>query len=207
MTTAQGDTTQPIADWAEGDGDVTGLLEGWRHGDEAALNQLMELIYGELRRLATAYLRRERSDHTLRTSDLVHETYLRLVGQKRTRWQSRAQFFGVAAQMMRRILVNHAHSHLTAKRGRGARKLSLDEAMTVSAERAPELIALDDELRSLAAIDPQQGRIVELRFFGGLTRKEIAQVLGISTATVARKWRMARAWLYHSLTEGDSSAT
>ncbi len=185
-------------------GDVTQLLEDWRQGDEDALSELMQLIYDELHQLAASHLRRERSDHTLKTGDLVHETYLRLVDQKRARWQNRAQFFGIAATMMRRILVNHAHRHLTAKRGRGARKLSLDEAVTLSAERAPELVALDDALQSLAAIDPQQARIVELRFFAGLAREDIGEVLGISPATVTRKWRMARAWLYRSLAEREA---
>lgn len=187
-------------------GDVTQLLEDWRRGDEDAPNQLLELIYDQLHQLAARHLRHERSDHTLKTGDLVHETYLRLADQKRAGWQNRAQFFGIAATMMRRILVNHAHRHLAAKRGQGARKLSLDEAVTLSAERAPELVALDDALSRLAAIDAQQARIVELRFFAGLGREEIALVLGISSATVTRRWRMARAWLYRSLTERERPA-
>ena len=182
-------------------GDVTQLLEDWRLGDEDASSRLMRLIYDELHLLAARQLRHERSDHTLKTGDLVHETYLRLVDQKRARWQNRAHFFGIAATMMRRILVNHAHRHLAAKRGRGARKLSLDEALTLSAERSPELIALDDALKELSAIDPQQARIVELRFFAGLTIQEIAQVIDVSAATVTRRWRTARAWLYRSLAE------
>ena len=183
--------------------DVTRLLEDWRQGDEDALAQLMRQIYDELRQIAARHLRRERPEHTLKTSDLVHETYLRLVDQKGARWQNRAQFFAVAATMMRRILVNHAHRHLAAKRGGGARKLSLDEALTLSAERAPELVALDEALNDLAAIDPHQARIVELRFFAGLKRDEIALVLDMSPATVTRKWRMARAWLYRSLSESQ----
>ncbi len=183
-------------------GEVTQLLKAWSDGNEEALAELMPAVYDELHSLAASYLRRERPDHTLQTSALVHEAYLRLVDQKRVRWHNRVHFFGIAAQAMRRILVDHARSQLYAKRGSGVRKLSLDEALTVSAQRAPELIALDDALTSLAAMDPQQARIVELRFFAGLTSEEIGHVLDVSVSTVTRGWRTARAWLYRSLTEG-----
>lgn len=182
-------------------GTITQLLDRWRDGDEEALAELMPAVYEELAGLAAAYLRRERSDHTMQTADLVHEAYLRLVDQHRMNWQNRAQFFGVAAQMMRRILVNHAKRYLYAKRGGGARKLALDEALTFSVEQSPELVAVDDALTRLASFDPRQARIVELRFFAGLTSEEIGEVLGVSVPTVTRDWRTARAWLYHTLTE------
>ena len=185
---------------------VTQLLEEWSRGDQDALNRLMPLIYGELRSLASHHLRRERPDHTLQTMDLVNEAYMRLADQKRVRWQSRAHFLAIAAQMMRRILINHAQNRLRAKRGGGARKLSIDEAPTLSMERAPDLVALDDALTSLAELYPQQARIVEMRYFAGMTSEEIGHVLGVSSPTVKRKLSMARAWLYRSLTEGDSSA-
>ncbi len=185
-------------------GDVTRLLSAWSDGDEEALSALMPLVYDELRSLAAAYLRRERPDHTLRTSALIHEAYLRLVDQKRVRWHNRVHFFGVAAQAMRRVLVDHARSQQQAKRGGGARKVSLEEALTVAPEQAPELVALDEAMERLAAIDPRQAKIVELRFFGGLTSEEIGRVLGVSIPTVTRGWRMARAWLYRSLTEGQA---
>jgi RNA polymerase sigma factor (TIGR02999 family) len=161
-------------------------------------------VYDELRSLASSYLRRESSGHTLETGALVHEAFLRLVDQERVQWQNRAQFFGIAAQMMRRILVDHARSHLYLKRGGGERKLSLDEALTLSAERAPELVALDEALQDLDTIAPQAARIVELRFFAGLTSEEIAHVLGVSVPTVTRGWRMARAWLYRHLSGEDA---
>lgn len=183
---------------------VTELLLAWAQGDQEALAALLPQVYDELRSLASSYLRRESSGHTLETGALVHEAFLRLVDQERVQWQNRAQFFGVAAQMMRRILVDHARSHLYLKRGSGARKLSLDEALTFSAERAPELVALDEALAELDKIAPQKARIVELRFFAGLTSAEIAQVLGVSVPTVSRGWRMARAWLYRYLSGEDA---
>jgi RNA polymerase sigma factor (TIGR02999 family) len=188
-------------------GDVTRLLVAWSAGDERAQAELMAAVYRELRRLAAAYLRRERADHTLETSALVHEAFLRLVAQRRVSWQGRAHFFGIAAQMMRRVLADHARRHLYAKRGNGVRKASLDEALTLSVERAPELVALDDALTLLARLDPQKARIVELRFFAGLTSEEIARILGISVPTVTRGWRMARAWLYHHLSAGHADGT
>lgn len=176
--------------------DVTQLLVDWGKGDKQALDGLMPLVYDELHRIASRYLRRERQGHTLQTTALINEAYMRLVDQNRVSWQSRAHFFGVAAQMMRRILVDHARSHLYAKRGGGAQKLTLDEAIATPQERDLDLVALDDALTTLAEIDPQQGRIIELRYFGGLTIGETAEVLSISPATVKRDWNMAKAWLY-----------
>jgi len=176
--------------------DVTQLLVHWGKGDKQALDRLMPLVYDELHRMASRYLRRERQGHTLQTTALINEAYLRIVDQDRVNWQNRAHFFGVAAQMMRRILVDHARSHLYAKRGGGAQKLTLDEAIATPQERDLDLVALDDALTALAEIDPQQSRIIELRFFGGLTIEETAEVLNISPATVKRDWNMAKAWLY-----------
>jgi RNA polymerase sigma factor (TIGR02999 family) len=176
--------------------DVTQLLVHWGRGDKQALDRLMPLVYDELHRMASRYLRRERQEHTLQTTALINEAYLRIVDQNRVNWQNRAHFFGVAAQMMRRILVDHARSHLYAKRGGGAQKLTLDEAIATPQERDLDLVALDDALTTLAEIDPQQSRIIELRFFGGLTIEETAEVLSISPATVKRDWNMAKAWLY-----------
>ena len=179
--------------------DVTALLESWSNGDPDALQRLMPLVYDELHRLAGAYQRRERPDHTLQSTALVHEAYLRMVNQKTVHWQNRAHFFGVAAQSIRHILVDHARGYQTAKRGSGAHKLSLDEAIGVTEGREIDLVALDDALNGLSAVDPQQGRIVELRFFGGLSIEETAAVLKISPATVKRDWVMAKAWLYRTL--------
>ncbi|HZH91056.1 MAG TPA: sigma-70 family RNA polymerase sigma factor [Pyrinomonadaceae bacterium] len=176
--------------------DVTRLLIQLTDGNKNVLDDLLPLVYGELRSLAANYLRRERSAHTLQPTALVHEAYLRLVDQNQVKWQNRAHFFGVAAQMMRRILVDHARGHNAGKRGGEVHKLSLDENMDVTDERATDLIALDDALTALAALDEQKGRIVELRFFGGLSVEETAEVLGVSAPTVKRQWRMAKAWLY-----------
>jgi RNA polymerase sigma-70 factor, ECF subfamily len=180
---------------------VTQLLQDWNGGDQAALDKLMPLVYAELRRLANNYLRRERANHTLQPTALVNEAYLRLVDQKKARWQNRAQFFGVAAQLMRRILVDHARLHQAQKRG-GSDQQRL--SLTNVAERAadsPEidLLALNEALDELAELDPQQGRIVELKFFGGLSIEETAEVLGVGHATVERDWKMARAWLRSKL--------
>ena len=180
--------------------EVTQLLVKLSAGDRSALDDLLPLVYDELRRLADRYLRRERSDHTLQATALVNEAYLRLVDQN-VPWQNRAHFFGVAAEMMRRILVDHARSHQAQKRGSGGIKLSLDDALNMSDERASDLIALDEALSALAAFDPQKSRIVELRFFAGLSIEETARVLGIGTATVIRQWKMAKAWLYHEVSK------
>lgn len=183
--------------------EVTRLLIQLTDGNRAVLNELLPLVYGELRSLAANYLRRERSGHTLQPTALVHEAYLRLVDQNQVRWQNRAHFFGVAAQMMRRILVDHARGHNAGKRGSDFQKLSLDENIDVSGERAADIVALDDALRELAVIDEQKSRIVELRFFGGLSVEETAEVLGVSAPTVKRQWRMAKAWLYGQVKNSD----
>ena len=179
--------------------EVSQLLIDWSNGDRAALDKLMPLIDEELRRLAHRYMRQERAGHTLQTTALVNEAFLRLVNRKNLQWQNRAHFFGIAAQLMRTILVDHARSHASAKRGGGARKLELNEALVVSQQKASEVIALDEALKQLALIDPRQSRIVELRFFGGLTVEEAAEVLNVSPVTIKREWRTAKAWLYHEL--------
>ena len=176
--------------------DVTRLLVRLTDGDRGVLDELLPVVYGELRKLASSYLRRERVGHTLQPTALVHEAYMRLVDQTQVQWQNRAHFFGVAAQMMRRILVDHARAHEAEKRGGEFQKLSLDENIDVSGERDVNLVALDDALNLLAEIDPQKMKIVELRFFGGLSVEETAEVLGVSAPTVKRQWRMAKAWLY-----------
>jgi RNA polymerase sigma factor (TIGR02999 family) len=177
---------------------VTQLLLAWREGDPAALDQLTPLVYDELRRLAGGYLRRERQGHTLQTSGLVHEAFLRLIDQ-RVDWQNRAHFFGIAAQLMRRILVDYARGQQSAKRGGGGVHLALEEALEEARAQDADVIALDDALTSLAVFDPRQSRIVELRYFGGLTIEETAEVLGIGHATVEREWNLARAWLRREL--------
>jgi RNA polymerase sigma factor (TIGR02999 family) len=181
---------------------VTDLLRAWSRGDADAREKLIAVVYGELRRRAAAYLRRERPDHTLQPTALVHEAYLRLVGQERVVWQNRAQFFGIAAQMMRRILVDHARGHRRGKRGGDVAKVTLDER--VGAAKPPDcsVLMLDRALEELAAIDPQQSRIVELRYFGGLTEAEVAEVLAVSRSTVSREWHTARAWLYRWIKTG-----
>ena len=179
---------------------VTQLLLDWGNGNRQALEKLTPLVYDELRRLASRYLRRERKDHTLQSTALVHEAWLRMVDQRQIHWQNRAQFFGLAAEMIRRILIDHARNRQAAKRGDGAIKLSLDEAMATPDSRDFDLVALDDALAGLARLDPQQSRLVELRFFAGLSVEESAAVLGVSTATVKREWAAAKAWLYRALT-------
>ena len=179
--------------------ELTQLLIAWSNGSQEALDQLFPLVYEELRRLAHRYMGRERRGHTLQTTAVVHEAYLRLIDQKQVEWQNRAHFFAIAAQMMRRILITHAQSHAYAKRGGGALKVSLDEAAILSQERAGELIALDEALNSLTTIDPRRSQVVELRFFGGLSNEEIAAVLKISPNTVTRDWNVAKAWLYREM--------
>jgi RNA polymerase sigma factor (TIGR02999 family) len=175
--------------------EVTQLLKELRGGNEAAVDKLVPLLYGELRHMAAAYLSRERRDHTLQPTAVVHEAYLRLVEQKEVQWQNRQHFFGVAAQAMRRVLVDHARRHQSLKRGGEAGKISLESAMVAANDRSAELVAVDEALTRLAAVDPQQARIVELRFFGGLTVDETAKLTGISPATVKRDWNVAKAWL------------
>lgn len=178
---------------------VTKLLVAWGEGDKAALDELMPVVYDELRRLAQNYLSRERPGHTLQTTALVHEAYLRLVDQKTVNWQNRAQFFGIAAQMMRRILINYARERNARKRQGYATKVSLDDAISFFEKRELDLAALDEALNTLATLDPQQTRIVELRFFGGLTIEEVSEVLGISPATTKREWDSAKLWLRRQL--------
>jgi RNA polymerase sigma factor (TIGR02999 family) len=180
--------------------DVTQLLINWSRGDQAALEQLMPLVYGELRRLAAAYLRRERSNHTLQSTALVNEAFLRMVQQHEVQWRNRAHFYGIAAQMIRRILVDYARSQHAEKRGSGAVKLELDAAMAV-AQTAPEvdLLALNDALDRLTLLDERQSRVVELRFFAGLSIEETAEVLHLSPASIKREWQTARAWLYREM--------
>lgn len=185
--------------------EVTRLLAAYNKGDAGALEQLLPLVYNELRRLAGSYLRRENAGHTLEPTALVHEAYLRLVNQD-VEWQNRAHFFGVAAQMMRRILVDHARRRHADKRGSGGAKISLDEALNLSDERATDLIALDDALTALAALDPQKCRMVELRYFAGLSVEETARALGISVATFVRQWKTTKAWLYREITKGSEGA-
>jgi len=184
--------------------EATRLLKSWRDGDSAALDQLIPVVYDELRNLAAHYLRRERPDHTLQPTALVHEAYLRLIDQGGAEWQSRAHFVAVAAQMMRRILVDHARTRCRAKRGGSGRKVSLDEALTVSHDRAEQLVALDEALTGLAAIDERKGRVVELRYFGGLSVEETAEVLQVSAITILRDWKLAKAWLYAQVSEAGA---
>jgi len=186
-------------------GGVTQLLIDWSKGDQKALDKLMPLVYSELRRLAGNYLRRERLGHTLQPTALVNEAYLKLIDQKNAKWQNRTQFYGVAAQLMRRILVDHARQHQAAKRGGSdQQRLSITSAGQLGAkqlanEPAIDLLALHEALNELAEIDPQQSRLVELKFFGGLSIEETAEVLGVGHATVERDWKMARAWLRRKL--------
>lgn len=182
--------------------EITQLLAEWSEGNQAALDQLYPLVYNELRRLAHGYLRRERKGHTLQTTALINEAYLRLVDQKHVHWANRSHFFGISAQIMRRILIDHARRYGYAKRGGGAERISLDEAAVVTKERARELLMLDEALKSLAKIDPRRSHVVELRYFGGLNNEEIAGVLKISENTVTRDWNMARAWLYQEMRGG-----
>jgi len=178
---------------------VTDLLKAWGAGDKEAFDKVVALVYDELRRQASRYVHRESPGQTLATTDLIHEAYLRLVDQKNPQWQSRAQFFGIAAQLMRRILVDHARARHRAKRGGGNIRISLDEAILGARSNEVELIDVDDALNRLAEIDIQQSKIVELRFFSGLNVEETAQVLGISPRTVKRNWRFAKAWLRREL--------
>jgi RNA polymerase sigma-70 factor (ECF subfamily) len=179
--------------------DVTLLLKELSRGNQDALAELIPAVYDELRRLAAYYLREERSDHTLQATALVHEAYLRLVDQRHVDWKNRNHFFGVAAHLMRRVLLMHAREHRAAKRGGSAHKISLDETAIFSQAKADDLVFLDELLNRLATLDPQQERIVEMRFFAGLTVEETADLMGISTATVKRDWAMAKAWLAREL--------
>jgi RNA polymerase sigma-70 factor (ECF subfamily) len=178
---------------------VTQLLDGWRGGDQGALEKLIPLVQPELHRLAHHYMSRERSDHTLQTTELLDEAYLRLVGDPKRDWQSRTHFVAAAAQLMRRIMVDHARERCSLKRGGGAQKVTLDEAASVTETRSEELLALDEALERLAGQDPRKSQIVEMRYFGGLTTRETAEFLKLSLRTVEREWNMAKAWLYRAL--------
>jgi RNA polymerase sigma factor (TIGR02999 family) len=187
-------TTQPGKD-------VSGLLRAWSDGDRSALDQLTPIVYEELRRLAAHYMRQEHAGHSLQATALVNEAYLRLVDYKHMRWENRAHFFAVSAQLMRRILVDHARRH-NLKRGRGVEHLSLDETAVVGGERPDDLVELDNALEGLARMDPRKAQVVELRFFGGLSVEETAEVLKISGVTVMRDWSSAKAWLYREMSGG-----
>jgi RNA polymerase sigma-70 factor (ECF subfamily) len=180
--------------------EITQLLAEWREGKQSALDELYPLVYAELHRLARRYMSRERKGHTLQTTALINEAYVRLVDQKNVQWANRSHFFAISAQIMRRILIDHARRHQYAKRGGGARQVSLEEAATVAPDQGLELLRLDEALKSLAEMDPRRSQVVEMRYFGGLNNEEIAGVLHISENTVTRDWNMARAWLYQQLT-------
>jgi RNA polymerase sigma-70 factor, ECF subfamily len=179
--------------------EVSQLLLAWRQGDQSALERLMPIVYKELHRLAHGYMRREKPGHTLQTSALVNEAFVRLMHQNEIDWKNRAHFFGIAAQIMRHILLDHARNHARKKRGDGSVRVSFDETAIVSSERAAELIALDDALNGLAELDARKSHLVELRFFGGLSNQEVAEVLGISLRTVEREWLNAKVWLHHAI--------
>ena len=180
--------------------EITQLLTSWSRGEKAALERLVPLVYPELRRIAKRQMARENPDHTLQTSALINEAYLRLVDRENIDWQNRAHFFSVAAQVMRHILIDHARKYLYNKRGAGAQHIPLEETAIVEEGRSADLIALDDALNSLAALDPRRSQIVELKFFGGFNAEEIAEVMNISPSTVQREWRAAKAWLHHTMT-------
>jgi RNA polymerase sigma-70 factor (ECF subfamily) len=184
-------------------GQVTGLLRAWNRGDQDALEQLIPLVEAELRRVARAYMARERREHTLQPTALVNEAFLRLTDAQRIRWQDRAHFLGIAARLMRRVLVDHARARGSRKRGGAVAKVSLEDALVVAPEPAVDVLALDRAVEALAAVDARKGRVIELRFFAGLSVEETAEVLHVSTDTVKRDWRMAKLWLLHEL-EGDA---
>ena len=179
--------------------EVSVLLQGWRNGDRTALDALLPLVYKELRRLARFQLRQERPNHTLQSAALVNEAYLRLVGLNAPKWESRTHFFAIAAQLMRQILVDYARRHRAAKRGGDVRRVSVSEAAATAKATDFDLLALDEALQTLASIDPRQSRVVELRFFAGLSLEEIAKALDVGPATVQRDWTAARAWLYREM--------
>ena len=180
--------------------EITQLLAEWREGNQSALDELYPLVYDELHRLARRYMSRERKGHTLQTTALINEAYVRLVDQKNVHWANRSHFFAISAQIMRRILIDHARRHAYAKRGGGAQQVSLEEAAIVTPDASAEMLRLDEALKSLAEMDSRRSQVVELRYFGGLNNEEIAGVLNVSENTVTRDWNMARAWLYQQLT-------
>jgi RNA polymerase sigma factor (TIGR02999 family) len=183
----------------EAQDEVTQILNDWSGGDAKAQERLMPFVYDELRRLARSFLFQERGDHTLQPTALVHEAYVRLVDQTRVNWQNRSHFYGVASRMMRRVLVDHARAHAAEKRGGGAIRLSIDDVQVPLEQRAADFVALDEALEKLSQFDERKGKIVEMRFFGGLNDEEIAEVLGVTTRTVLRDWKKARLWLYREL--------
>jgi len=180
---------------------ITELLAEWREGNQSALDELYPLVYDELHRLARRYMSRERKGHTLQTTALINEAYVRMVDQKNVNWANRSHFFAISAQIMRRILIDHARRHAYAKRGGGAQQVSLEEVAAIVPDQGRELVRLDEALKSLAERDPRRSQVVELRYFGGLNNEEIAGVLQVSENTVTRDWNMARAWLYQQLSE------
>ena len=187
--------------------EVTQLLADWGKGDRSALDKLLPLVHSELRRIAQRQMSQERPGHTLQATALVNEAYLKLAGQQGFDWQNRAHFFAVCAQVMRHILIDHARAHARDKRGGGAVKVSLNDALVVVEDQTAHFIALDEALRVLERLDPQKGKIVELRYFGGLSVEEVAEVMNISTRTVRREWQRAKAWLYRMMTEGIEDET
>ena len=190
-----------------GPGEITRLLAEWSDGKQAALDHLVPIVYDELHRLASNYMRGERPDHLLQTTALVHEAYLRLIDREHVSCQTRTQFFAVAAQVMRRVLVDYARGRDRAKRGEGVAPLSLDDVAVLSDDRAEELLAINSALESLTALDPRKGRVFELRYFGGMTVEEAAEALSVSPVTVARDWRMAKVWLRREIAPGSHYAT
>jgi len=187
-------------------GEITALLAEWSGGDQAALDKLFPLVYDQLRRIASNYMRHERTDHLLQTTALVHEAYLRLAGQESVSYQGRAHFFAVAAQVMRHILVDYARGRRRAKRGEGVSPLELSDVAVISDDRAEELIAVNSALDKLAAVDARKGKVFEMRYFGGMSVEEAAEVLRVSPITVARDWRMAKAWLRREIAPGQEHA-
>jgi RNA polymerase sigma factor (TIGR02999 family) len=185
--------------------EITQLLAEWSDGNQSALDELYPLVYDELHRLARRYMSRERKGHTLQTTALINEAYVRLVDQKNVHWANRSHFFAISAQIMRRILIDHARRHAYAKRGGGAQQVSLDEAAAVASGIGAEILRLDEALKTLAEMDPRGSQVVELRYFGGLNNEEIAGVLHVSENTVTRDWNMARAWLYQQLAESATN--
>jgi RNA polymerase sigma-70 factor (ECF subfamily) len=185
---------------------VSDLLRAWGAGDEEAGNRLMPLVYRDLKRRAGAYMGQERPDHTLQPTALVHEAYARLLGQEHVAWKNRAHFFGIASQMMRRVLIDHAREHLAAKRGGDVVRVELDDKIEGGGQIDVEMLMLDQALKELARLDPRQAQIVEMRYFGGMSEEEVAEALSLSRATITREWQTARAWLFRRLTHGRTSS-
>lgn len=185
---------------SEGDQEITRLLLAWREGEKSALDRLMPAVYEELKRLASAYMRRQRPGHSLQTVDLVNEAYMRLIDSSRVNWQDRNHFYAISSQIMRRLLVDSARKRNSQKRGGGRAQITLEDNLEIAADAGTDLVALDEAMKLLAELNPRQSRIIELRYFGGLTEEETAEVLGVSSRTIRRDWTVARAWLYRELT-------